>query len=296
MLKFYYQNSIMNIRLLFEKCYWALLKRIHIEKQKTYEDWLAKGYLNTPEVSFIIQSHNKSMGVIHIVKRLRSYPNAEIIVIDDGSELHHTKNLTNFLCGGNEFLIRANDLYENVMYDKAIRFANGFYIVLLQDDDNICGMEWLREGLAYFRKYPDMVILGGLEGLEFWIDEVNKYGALKKIPCMNKFQFVHTVNRSPMLLNKSLYTQYLKHFEFSFAPFQCDDSELCLRAWLSGLKVGWYDTSTEFKSLMAGGMRIWNNELISVQGERNSRKLYEMYKTHSSKITRRVEEANKTLL
>lgn len=49
----------MDIRLYWEKVYWALAKRVFKRKQKTYEDWLAKGYTNQPLVSFIIESHNK---------------------------------------------------------------------------------------------------------------------------------------------------------------------------------------------------------------------------------------------
>ena len=44
----------MDIRLYWEKVYWALAKRVFKRKQKTYEDWLAKGYTNQPLVSFII--------------------------------------------------------------------------------------------------------------------------------------------------------------------------------------------------------------------------------------------------
>ena len=50
-----------------------------------------------------------------------------------------------------------NDLYENVMYDKTIRFANGEYIVLMQDDDKITDLGWVDKGVAYFKKYSDMV-------------------------------------------------------------------------------------------------------------------------------------------
>jgi glycosyltransferase involved in cell wall biosynthesis len=289
----YLNINNMHIRLFFERIYCALLKRGHIKKQKTYEEWAAKGYLSTPEVSFIIQSHNKSTAVMWIVKQLRTYPNAEIIVIDDGSKGFHTNRLTRFLREGNEFLIKANDLYEIVMYDKSIRFANGDYIVLLQDDDKISDMGWLERGLAYFNKYPEMVILGGFNGLKFWIDEDNKLGCTDVCTESNssaEFQFVHTVNRAPMLLKKSLYMQHLNQLDLSFAPFQSDDTELCLRAWMSGLKVGWYNAG--FKSLMAGGMRIWNTELLYVQGHRNHTKLYEMYHKYADKITEKVQTAN----
>jgi len=287
----------MGIRLFFDKLYWAFFKRTAKKKQKSYEDWAAKGYNNTPEVSFIVQSHNKSQSIIHIVEGLRKYPNAEIIVIDDGSQLEHTREITALLTGGNEFMIRANDLYENVMYDKAIRFANGTYVFLLQDDDKIPGTEWITEGLKYFRQHPDMVILGGFNGQGVFIDESNKWLYVDEYTDRNiydqKFQFVHSVNRAPMIIHKPLYMEHLKHIEFSFAPFQCDDTELCLRAWLLGLKVGWYNAN--FHSLMAGGMRIWNNEFTGFQERKNRGKLYEMYAGSKDKISELVDKANKEL-
>ena len=278
-----------------EKVRCALAKRFLKKKQKTYEDWLAKGYRNHPKVSFIIESHNKSLGVRRIVRKLREYPDAEIIVIDDGSSFAHTRALVKFLDGGNEFLVRANDLYENVMYDKTIRFANGRYVVLMQDDDEITSLDWVDKGIRYFERYPDMVILGGLDGLNFVIDEENRWGYVDQYPDKAKggFRFVHSVNRAPMLLDRDLFLKHLGHIDFSFAPFQCDDCELCLRAWLSGLKVGWYDAG--FESMLAGGMRIWNKGLIGVQEIKNRGKLYEMYKDRVNEISVLVEKANSKL-
>ena len=285
----------MDILMSIEKVHCALAKRFLKKKQKTYEDWLAKGYRNHPKVSFIIESHNKSLGVRRIVRKLREYPDAEIIVIDDGSSFAHTRALVKFLDGGNEFLVRANDLYENVMYDKTIRFANGRYVVLMQDDDEITSLDWVDKGIRYFERYPDMVILGGLDGLNFVIDEENCWGYVDQYPDKAKggFRFVHSVNRAPMLLDRDLFLTRLGHIDFSFAPFQCDDCELCLRAWLSGLKVGWYDAG--FESMLAGGMRIWNKGLIGVQEIKNRGKLYEMYKDRVDEISGLVEKANSKL-
>lgn len=285
----------MDILMSIEKVRCALAKRFLKKKQKTYEDWLAKGYRNHPKVSFIIESHNKSLGVRRIVRKLREYPDAEIIVIDDGSSFAHTRALVKFLDGGNEFLVRANDLYENVMYDKTIRFANGRYVVLMQDDDEITSLDWVDKGIRYFERYPDMVILGGLDGLNFVIDEENRWGYVDQYPDKAKggFRFVHSVNRAPMLLDRDLFLKHLGHIDFSFAPFQCDDCELCLRAWLSGLKVGWYDAG--FESMLAGGMRIWNKGLIGVQEIKNRGKLYEMYKDRVNEISALVEKANSKL-
>lgn len=285
----------MDILMSIEKVRCALAKRFLKKKQKTYEDWLAKGYLNLPKVSFIIESHNKSLGVRRIVRKLREYPDAEIIVIDDGSSFAHSRALVKFLDRGNEFLVRANDLYENVMYDKTIRFANGRYVVLMQDDDEITSLDWVDKGIRYFERYPDMAILGGLDGLNFVIDEENRWGYVDQYPDKAKggFRFVHSVNRAPMLLDRDLFLKHLGHIDFSFAPFQCDDCELCLRAWLSGLKVGWYDAG--FESMLAGGMRIWNKGLIGVQEIKNRGKLYEMYKDRVNEISALVEKANSKL-
>lgn len=287
----------MNIRLFTDRLYWAFFKRTRAKKQKSYEDWAAKGYNNMPNVSFIIQSHNKSASVIEIVKELRRFPDSEIIVIDDGSTREHTKKLAALLTGGNEFMIRANDLYENVMYDKTIRFANGTYVILLQDDDKIPGTEWITKGLSYFRQYSDMVILGGFNGQGLFVDEPQEWLYVDEYKDRNiyekEFQFVHSVNRAPMFIHKPLYMEHLKHIEFSFAPFQCDDTELCLRAWLSGLKVGWFNA--EFKSLMAGGMRIWNNAFTGYQERSNRSKLYQMYYPKIKEIDRLVEKANNSL-
>lgn len=284
----------MNIRLSIEKLYWAIIKRSGIkDNKKSYEAWLSKGYCNTPVVSFIIQSHNKSTQIKHIVSKLRNYAASEIIVIDDGSDLRHINAISHYMLKANEFVIRANDLYENVMYDKAIRFANGQYIVLLQDDDDFSDLSWIDNALSYFSKYPEMVILGGNNGQDFILDEKEKRGVGLPYNDFSKdiFHFVHQVDRAPMWLNKALFEEKLGHIDFSFAPFQFDDCELCLRAWLNGLSVGWYDA--KFTSLSAGGMRIWNSSFSGTQCRKNSGKLYEMYKDKKQEIDSLVDETRK---
>lgn len=78
----------MDIRLIWERLYWALVKRFLKKKQKTYGDWKAKGYINDPTVSFIIQSHNKSVQVKHVVKLYDLYSDKDV-------ELHRIINTSN---------------------------------------------------------------------------------------------------------------------------------------------------------------------------------------------------------
>ena len=105
------------------------------------------------------------------------------------------------------------------------------------------------------------------------------------------FCFVMSVNRAPMWINHDLYKQHLRHIDYSFAPFQSDDYELCLRAWTLGLKVGWY--RLHLPSLSVGGMRIYNNSLTREMTERNMPLLYDLYADKEESILDRVEQANK---
>lgn len=283
------------MRLLIEKIKLALQKRTGVAQQKkSHATWVAKGYKNEPLVTFVIQSHNKSLQVCHILPKLRMMKDAEIIVIDDGSSKEHTDRLVSELTGANELMIRSNDLFENVTYDKAIRMANGKYIALMQDDDDFNDISWTEEAVRLFEKYPKMVILGGKWGLHVQFDQASMSGCGKRQDMGDsKFQFVHAVNRAPMWINKPLYEQHLHHIDFRFAPFQYDDDELCLRSWLNGLQVGWYDA--QFFSLTSGGMRLWNSAFTQEQMERNGKLLFQLYADKMAGITQQVEASNKTL-
>lgn|SRR5574344_107465 len=278
------------MKLLFEKLKLSLQKRTKLTcNKKSFASWSAKGYNNQPEISFIFQSHNKSLQILHVVTKLRKYTSAEIIVIDDGSDMEHTQRLAKFLTGANEFLFRSNDLYENVTYDRTIRMANGKFIALLQDDDDFDSLKWVSDAVDYFNKYPKMVILGGKGGLDIAFEQDRKYAHGGKHMEKGDFTFVTAVNRAPMWINKDLYMQYLHHIDFSFAPFQFDDYEICARSWMLGLQVGWYDA--KFKSLSVGGMRLWNKAFTEEQSARNGKRLYEMYADKIDAIHQKIENS-----
>ncbi|MBQ7539930.1 MAG: glycosyltransferase family 2 protein [Bacteroidaceae bacterium] len=288
------------LTLFFEKIKGALMKRNQgMVKQKSYATWLSHGggYTKEPTVSVVIQSHNKSVQIAHILPKLREYGHEllEIIVIDDGSSAEHTQRLAAALIGANEFLVRANDLYENITYDKCLRFANGRYVALIQDDDDIDGTEWMERAVELFEKYPKMVILGGKGGLDIAFEDDRQWahGGKDQTHAEGKekdFCFVTAVNRAPMWIRRDLYKQHLKHIDFRFAPFQFDDYEICARAWLCGLQVGWYPA--RFKSLSTGGMRIWNNQFTKEQSEKNGKLLYSLYSERRNELHAAVEKAN----
>ena len=278
------------MRLFLEKIKLALLKRSGTsQKKKDHQSWVDIGYRNEPTVTFIIQSHNKSLQVCHVLPKLRQYGDAEIIVIDDGSDKEHTERLVAALTGANEFLLRANDLFENVTYDKAIRLANGKYIALMQDDDDFDGTNWVERAVRLFEEHPQMAILGGKDGLEIAFEEDRQWAHGGPSQAEGDFCYVTSVNRAPMWINKTLYEQHLHHIDFRFAPFQFDDYELCARTWLSGLQVGWYDAG--FRSLTAGGMRLWNTAFTNEQAERNGKLLYQLLAGKKEQLRTLVETA-----
>ena len=283
--------------------------------QKTYDGWKRKNYRHHPSVSFVIQSHNRSENVIHIVEKLRQQPDSEIIVIDDGSVLKHLNRLGKHLNRANEFLLRCNDLYEVITYDRALNLANGNYVALLQDDDDFDDLTWVGEAIQCFEQDPLLAILGGRDGanlLPFNADNTGLRGEFviesKVAYRTNSFKlqmvadglssagltYVQYVDRAPMWFRRTQFQTVLKSIDINFAPFQWDDAEVCMRAWISGLHVGHYSARFKLGKLGTGGMQIWNNELHHRQDEVNIRRVYEIYGSKLPYINALVEQCNQT--
>lgn len=281
--------------------------------QKTYEKWASKGYNPSPLISFVIQTHNRSSNVIRFVEKLREIKNSEVIVIDDGSNIKESSALINALNKANDFIIRANDLYEVLTYDRAIYLARGKYVALLQDDDDFENTEWITDAVNYFEKFPDMVFLGGRLGLNLKPFEITddkergefevsslfeqrknsfKYEVTGKSDKAEKFKFVQFVIRAPMWVNRDLFIKHIGSIDPSFAPFQWDDAEVCLRAYTKGLKVGWYKANFQYGGGGEGGMRIWNNILHHRQDKVNAAKVYDLYGSQLAEIQVMVDKAN----
>jgi len=284
--------------------------------QKTYESWAAKKYNPEPLVSFVIQTHNKSRNVLKFVEKLRQFKNAEIIVIDDGSVIKESMLLLENLIHANEFILRANDLYEVITYDRAIYLSRGKYVALLQDDDDFDDLKWVDDAIKYFEKFGDLAFLGGRAGMDMLpfektsdklrgaYDLEGGYGQRKnsfKYKFIGDdtesvdFKFVQLVIRAPMWVNRQLFIDKIKHIDQSFAPFQWDDAEVCLRAYSLGLKVGWYRTNFHLGAGGEGGMRIWNTALSHRQDEVNAQKVYDLYENKFEEFQSIIDKANDNL-
>jgi GT2 family glycosyltransferase len=232
-----------------------------------------------------VQFFNKRRNVEGIVGALLSAPIDEIIVIDDGSSDGSIDLLPRLLTGKNHFIIRSNDIFEIRTYSRALDFSRGEIVALLQDDDlpPADGL-WVKEAIALFRRYPRLAILGGRDGLELKIKQSNNgpssltYNLVDSLDSNSgqmAFTFAESVNRAPMLLRRAA-VQQIGGIDNIFAPYQCDDVDLCLRAWKAGLQVGVYSTGF-VRDVGVGGMRLFNSDKLPDQARKNWGIIYDRY-------------------
>lgn len=200
---------------------------------KTLEWWESRDYEYYPQISYLIHTHNMSEHAIGVVNSVRGLAFSEIIVMDDGSDHKHTQRILDNLTEVDEYLIYSNDLGDVLLFNHAIRFALGEYVVILQDDDEHIGLDWINLALQAFDKDPKLAILGGRVRLCVFEDGQRVIGR------DGPFQYAQVVNAAPFWIRKSAFLD-LGGFDFDFAPYAWHEGELCMRAWLSGYHVGWY--------------------------------------------------------
>jgi GT2 family glycosyltransferase len=296
--------------------------------RKKYIEWKVKKqkenrneYNKDVKVSAIVQSFNGKNKVKKIIKRLEKTKIDEIILIDDGSvdgTLNWAKKNMNM---PNEFVVSSNDIYEVVMYRKMIKFASGNIVCLLQDDDlPPPNDEWIEDALSIFKKYKKLVILGGRLGLNIKIPDnsrhcsnseykvengiagkpgVSKYELIRDPKfevdfCNSKIEFTQAVNRAPMFVRRKQFLN-MGNIDLDFYPFQCDDVDVCIRAWKKGYKVALYESKFD-RELGWGGMRKFDNS-VSKQSEKNWKKIYQKHgkEIKNDVIDEYVKKSNKKI-
>jgi glycosyltransferase involved in cell wall biosynthesis len=299
----------------------------NFKKKKVLEKKLSREklqYKETPRVSAIVQFFNKKSNIKALYSSLKKSGFDEIIVIDDGSSDNSFYDWVGLLDRPNDFLIRANDIYEIRTYSRAIDFARGEFIVLLQDDDiPPASPIWVDQAIQLFEKFPKLIVLGGREALQLMMPdekkpgepatykvegdvagcpEINKYKIFKK-PIFNtkvgdtdvEFMFAEYVNRAPVFLRKAEVLS-IGGINQEFAPFQLDDADLCLRAWLAGYEVGFWNCDFK-RDVGTGGMRLFNQGSMGPQAEKNWRLLYSTFgdKIAKGEFAALTEKANQRL-
>lgn len=254
-------------------------------------------YRDRSRVAFVVHSFNRISNIEQLAGSLRKLGDHELIVCEDGSlDGSHAKWMS-YLNRPNDFLIHSNDLHEIRASDRAIRFARAEIVCLVQDDDVIpCNSAWLNAAVTQFDAHPALAIVGGFMGFgSFHPDPKNAKPIWGPAP----FQFVHHVNIGPYFIRKEHYER-LGGWDYSFSrvgePGICFESELCLRAWLKGYRVGYH--FVPFKGpaghySLNGGTMLFSGTARRRNQLRNQRKIYELYKDNEGRIDRLVRNANR---
>lgn len=280
-------------------------------------------YRENPQVTVVLQFFNKRQNIKKIIERLRLTKIEEIIVIDDGSIDGSFEDWIKYLDRPNDFLLRCNDLFEVRTYDRAIRMAKGEFVCLLQDDDiPPDGNTWVEEALTLFDVFPDLIMLGGRDGIDTlmpdpiegnepqeyrWLNGIMECPGLHKMRIYGfpkyiessfqiPFMFTMAVNRAPTFIRRKEFLE-MGGINQKYAPFQFDDDDACMRAWLSGYKVGFYEAKfTRNHSL--GGMSLFNAAKSKEQSVINAKKLYADYSEYiaSGYLQNLVDAANRCLM
>jgi glycosyltransferase involved in cell wall biosynthesis len=256
-------------------------------------------YRDRSRIAFTVLSFNRAANIDQLVSGLRRIDGHELIVCDDGSVDDSREKWLSYLVQPNDFLILSNDLHEIRILDRAIRFASAEIICLVQDDDIIPSeTDWLDCALEEFKKHPNLAIIGGFMGFP-GVDPDPE--GMKRLWGEVPFQFVAHVNIGPYFIRKQHY-EALGGWDFSFSragePGICFESEICLRAWLDGYRVGY--RFVPFKGPprhypLDGGTMLFSEEVRSRNQQRNHRKIFQKYLGYDHLITELVREANRSI-
>ena len=235
---------------------------------------IGSGHTDRPLVSAIVQTFGDGSNARQLTTRLHAaLPAAQLeVIINDDSGRDHGRWLA-LLRQPNDFAVSSPNIHEIRAYNRLARLARGDFLLLLQGDHCLPSKaDWLRQGLAIFRRLPHLGLLGGQMGFNQVptrrIAENVSWGAapchpiplllppraggggaeggeaggeeLGEVP----FMFVAGVNIGPLLVRRAAYLRaggFDEAFSCAGEPGIQLDTELSLQMWRRGYHVGlWY--------------------------------------------------------
>jgi hypothetical protein len=270
-------------------------------------------YIEHPTVSVIVQSFNQVKNVGALEGRLRHTCAEELIVCEDGSLDGSHEEWLRLLTRPNDFLLHSNDIHEIRSYGRAIAFARGEFVCLMQDDDRPpADGAWLADALEVFARHPQLAVLGGWCGFnDYFAEEYNApwlpVGA-GRIPTVDPhtglpLMFVENVNIGPYLLRKSAYRE-MGGFDVRFSPPGepgiTFEAEFCYRAWRHGNEVALTDIPAKLATgqetyILPGGTSLWGMEARRRNEQTNKQLIEQLYGEHLPAIQEAVQSANRRL-
>jgi GT2 family glycosyltransferase len=272
-------------------------------------------YVEAPTMSLVIQSFNHRRNIATIVERVRRTDAQELIVCEDGSVDGSERAWREALDRPNEFVIMSNDLHEIRTYNRAISYARGEFVGVMQDDDlppaDPC---WLSDAIALLCAYPKLGIVGCFGGWAHAYDDPDRVVLTHVGPPMNgpareainpirfrdphteiPFTFVEAVCIGPVFFRRSVFEE-LGGFDTGLsAPGESGvwlDYELCVRAWLAGYEVGYYEALGFTRHVGGQGTFTFAPESRLVNHERNRAIVDERYRDPIAIVRATINECN----
>jgi hypothetical protein len=261
----------------------------------------------------IVQSFNQVRNVAVLEARLRATCADELIVCEDGSLDGSLEAWLDLLGRPNDFLLHSNDLHEIRAYNRAIAFARGEIVCLMQDDDRPpTDGTWLDVALSVFDRYPRLAVLGGWCGFDHYFEV--EYNApwlpagVNPIPYVDPstgrpLAFVENVNIGPYLVRKRVFEE-TGGFDLRFSapgePGITFESEFCYRVWDAGYQVALTDIPVKQQPgtqsyILPGGTSMWGSDARMRNERTNKALIRSVYGGKLAAIQVEVADANRLL-
>jgi GT2 family glycosyltransferase len=213
-----------------------------------------------PTASIILTVHDKEKHIVRLLETLigntKSYPRWDLHIVYDGCTDASRKVAQHVL---HDFPVpvyeyETPDVWEVKANNHGLTRAQGKYCVILQDDNFIYEAGWLEKMLSWLEEHPNVGILGGLAGVNFFhLDSepegegINRstYEVHQRLdPATNKklreYVFeADAVMRGPIILRKELLEKH-GYLDEAYAPLYNDDMDYCFRMRSLGYGVFCY--------------------------------------------------------
>jgi O-antigen biosynthesis protein len=250
-----------------------------------------------PHVSVVIPNRDSFELISRILSDLSNetdYPNIEIIVIDNGTTDSRVLALYETMKKGQiPFHHKVQPMPFNFsrQTNRGIELASGDLILLLNNDVEVIGRQWLREMVSCF-DYPDTGIVGarllfpdgriqhagviiGMSGSSnhwFWGEHQSVPGPMNRLRVR---QSLTAVTGACMLVSRSCFEKVGLFDEDEFVVAH-NDIDLCLRAVARGYRIIWtpFATLIHHQSLSRGSDDLRANRARARREAKSMRRRY----------------------
>ena len=216
-----------------------------------------------PMVSVIIVNYNGKFyleGCLDSVFK-NTYPNYEVIVVDNASSDGSSEHIKKIFAGHNNFHVIENEsnLGPSSARNKGIYSAAGKYIAFL-DNDTIVHPSWLVESIKLLESNSDigivqckLIIQNTNDVLDCVGEYLNQYGFLFHVvkPCKeadrgqyDNLRYIFSA-KSAAMVSRTYILKILSGFDEDYFIYM-EETDLAWRSWLVGFKVAFCPKSVVY--------------------------------------------------